>query len=558
MCGIFFYTQNDTISERILPQILDSLNTIVYRGPEHTKTVLGNNFVYSFHRLAINNTSDACNQPYTYEDGKFVYTVMCNGEIYNWRNLVESCNLNLGTCNNDCGVIFPLFKHLDYDFKALCSYLDGEFAVVILRKNKETNILDNIWFGTDVCSVRPLFYTFDEDTNTVVISSLLSGISNISNIKSKIHRVNGSEFYHLQYINKYVLKTSKYDNLYDLQEKSIIALNNTETRPEDYFDAIVDKFERAVYKRICDDNLSRPIGCLLSGGLDSSLVAAVASKHLRLNGKILNTFSIGMKGSTDLEYAKVVAQYIGSNHTEIIFTEEEGIEAIEEVIKVTETYDITTIRASVGQFLLSKWISKNTNIKVILNGDGADECQMGYLYFYNAPNAIEAQLDSIKLVKQIHYFDGLRVDRNVSHHGLEARVPYLDKDLVNFYLNIIPPKFKVPTFHCEKFLIRKAFERFNILPSEVLWRRKEAFSDGVSSLTKSWFQILTDYFNSLDIPSSLERDHNAPYTKESCYYRLKFEKYFGINDNVIPRFWLPSWSNEKDPSARKLISIYNQ
>ena len=386
----------------------------------------------------------------------------------------------------------------------------------------------------------------------------MSGISDLK-LTSEIKRVNGSETYHFTRLNKFVLQIESYDNIYNMTEEEIIRLDNIETLYTDYLDTIVDTFEHAVHKRIRNDNVSRPIGCLLSGGLDSSLVAAVAAKHLKLKGEVLNTFSIGMKGATDLKYAKQVASFIGSNHTEIIFTEKEGIEAIDEVIKITETYDITTIRASVGQYLLSKWISKNTNIKIILNGDGADECEMGYLYFYNAPDSLEAQKDSLRLVREIHYFDGLRVDRNISYHGLEARVPFLDKDFVKLFLNKIPPKFKVPSFVCEKYLIRKAFERFNILPSEVLWRRKEAFSDGVSPLTKSWFEILTDYFNSQSIPITLENKVNTPYTKESTYYRLRFIELFGsTGEKVIPHFWLPSWSNEKDPSARKLKNIYNK
>ena len=550
MCGIFFYNGELTFIDKIL----ECANTNKNRGPENTKLLIDNNSIHCFHRLAINNISESCNQPFIYIEGEYTYTVMCNGEIYNWKHIVSSFELELDY-KNDCGIIYHLFKKLDYNFKELCCLLDGEFAIIITRKNNKN--IDNIWFGTDVCSVRPLFYTFDG--KQIVISSLLSGISNIPELNSEIHRVNGSYIYNFKLFEKFVLTTDKYDNLYDYNDDSLIRLNNNNTLYGDYLKTIVDKFENAVYKRICDENLSRPIGCLLSGGLDSSLVAAIASRYLKKKGKILNTFSIGMKGATDLIYAKKVADYIGSKHTEVIFTEKEGIEAIKEVIKVTETYDITTIRASICQFLLSKWISKNTDIKVLLNGDGADECQMGYLYFYNAPNDIEAQKDSYKLVSQIHYFDGLRVDRNISYHGLEARVPYLDKELVKFYLNIIPPKFKVPTFNCEKFLIRKAFEKYNILPNEVLWRRKEAFSDGVSSVNRSWFEILTEHFNSIDIPMSLEREINPPYTKESCYYRLKFEKYFGIkNANIIPSFWLPSWSKEKDPSARKLTSIYNK
>ncbi len=554
MCGIFFY--NGTItSQQHLKNISDNIKP---RGPEDTSVISGINHYHCFHRLAINNLSQNCNQPFVYTENNFIYTVMCNGEIYNWKKIAESYNLNTENHNNDCGVIFPLFKHLDYNFKNLCSLLDGEFAIVITKRSEKDDEVIDIWLGTDVCSVRPLFYTFDQQNDIIVVSSLLSGISDLK-LSSDIKRVNGSETYHFTYLNKFILQIETYDNLYKMTEDDIIRLDSVETLYTDYLDTIVDTFEHAVHKRIRKDNVSRPIGCLLSGGLDSSLVAAVAAKHLKLRGERLNTFSIGMKGATDLEYAKKVASFIGSNHTEIIFTEKEGIEAIDEVIKVTETYDITTIRASVGQYLLSKWISKHTNIKIILNGDGADECEMGYLYFYNAPDPLEAQKDSIRLVKEIHYFDGLRVDRNISYHGLEARVPFLDKDFVKLFLNKIPPKFKVPSFVCEKYLIRKAFERFDILPSDVLWRRKEAFSDGVSPLTKSWFEILTDYFNTQNIPTTLENTFNRPYTKESTYYRLRFLELFGsTGEKAIPHFWLPSWSNEKDPSARKLKNIYDK
>lgn len=554
MCGIFFYngtfhTHSDlkTISANIKP-----------RGPENTSIIYSDSHFHSFHRLAINNISQDCNQPFVYTDNDFIYTVMCNGEIYNWKNIIDSYNLDVGTHKNDCGVIFPLFKNINYNFNTLCSLLDGEFAIIITKRNKITDKVVEIWLGTDVCSVRPLFYTFDEQKDIIVVSSLLSGITGC-NLSSEIKRVDGSKTYNFILLDKFVLQIQSYDNLYSMPDDEIIRLDKIETLYTDYLDLIVETFEQAVHKRIRNDNVSRPIGCLLSGGLDSSLVAAVAAKHLKSRGEKLHTFSIGMKGSTDIKYAKKVASFIGSIHTEVIFTEQEGIDAIDEVIKVTETYDITTIRASVGQYLLSKWISKNTNIKIILNGDGADECEMGYLYFYNAPNILEAQKDSLRLVKEIHYFDGLRVDRNISYHGLEARVPFLDKDFVKLFLSKIPPKFKVPSFECEKFIIRKAFEKFNILPSDVLWRRKEAFSDGVSSLTKSWFEILTDHFNSLDIPNTLEKGYNSPYTKESIYYRLRYNELFGCKgEKTIPHFWLPSWSNEKDPSARKLKSIYNK
>jgi len=565
MCGIFFYYNNKQLED--IQNIKHAYETIKPRGPENTTVQLGKNTIYCFHRLAINNTSEDCNQPFQYVENNETFRVMCNGEIYNWRQLQTQYNLTLKN-NNDCGVIYQLFKHFNYNFEETLKHLDGEFAIVIVKENDEG--LRDIWFATDLCSVRPLFYTFDEMNKTIVISSLLSGISNINHITSVVKRVDGGIAYHFNkslvkiktciYNYNITLKKQLYSDILCLTKDYYIVQNIDPRKPEEYFDSIIEKLTNAVYKRICDDNKSRPLGCLLSGGLDSSLVAAIASKFLSVQNKKLRTFSIGMKGSTDLHYAKKVADFIGSDHTEIIFTAEEGLNAINEVIKTTETYDITTIRASVGQYLLSKWIAENTDIKILLNGDGADECQMGYLYFYKAPTDLDGQMDSINLVKQIHYFDGLRVDRNISHHGLEARVPYLDKEFVNYFLNEIPAKYKLPiTFNCEKYMIRKAFENLNILPAEVLWRRKEAFSDGVSSLEKSWFEILLENFEKSGIPDKLDRDLNPPYTRESYYYRLKFEEYFKErNANVIPRFWLPSWTDERDPSARKLKDIYTR
>ena len=557
MCGIFLYYSHQPPQN--FKNIEKAYDTIKPRGPENTNITFEKGCVCCFHRLAINNTSKECNQPFiyrnTHENTHNTYRVMCNGEIYNWKQLEKTHNLTL-THNNDCGVIYPLFEKLNFNFSELLKHLDGEFAIVITRENQKE--ITDIWFATDLCSVRPLFYTIDKINKVLVISSLLNGISTLENISSVVHRVDGGFTYHFKN-ESFSIKKQLYSDVLGLTRDYYIVQNIDTKTAEEYFEEIVTKLTSAVYKRICDDNKSRRLGCLLSGGLDSSLVAAIAAKFLSSQGRKLDTFSIGMKGSTDLAYAKKVADYIQSNHTEIIFTAEEGIACIPNVIKTTETYDITTIRASVGQYLLSKWISENTDIKIVLNGDGADECMMGYLYFYKAPSDLDAQMDSVNLVKQIHYFDGLRVDRNISYHGLEARVPYLDKDFVNFFLNEVPAKYKVPVaFNCEKYMIRKAFEKYNLLPAEVLWRRKEAFSDGVSSKEKSWFQILVDRFNETDIPDKIDRESNAPYTKESCYYRMLFENTFKQrNDNVIPRLWLPSWTNEKDPSARKLKDIYD-
>jgi asparagine synthase (glutamine-hydrolysing) len=333
-----------------------------------------------------------------------------------------------------------------------------------------------------------------------------------------------------------------------IQNIDKVGLLNPLTDIENVKLKVIATLENAVINRL---NSDRPIGCLLSGGLDSSLVAGIAARELKDKGMKLKTFSIGMTGGTDLKYARMVADYIDSEHTEVIFTPEEGLSVLEDVIKTTETFDITTIRASVGQYLLSKWISQNTDIKVILNGDGADECQMGYLYNYYSPSHIESHKDCIRLLDNIHLYDGLRVDRCISRWGLEARVPYLDKNFVNLY-KIIHPNLKMPIRgeRMEKWLIRSAFERSKLIPKEVLWRIKEAFSDGVSNTENSWFSILQKH----TIPSyNKVYIHCPPISNESRYYREIFEKIFGDEvSHVIPYFWMPKWIQSNDPSARTL------
>lgn len=558
MCGIFFYKGKEVNS--IADKLIAASNTIKPRGPEKTSIIYSNNYFIAFHRLSINNISNECNQPFIYHENNFTYYVMCNGEIYNWKSLLSIYNLNYTLIKNDCSVIFPLFKHLKYNIKSLCNVLQGEFSFAIIQIDNDNDMVSQVWSGTDVCSVRPLFYHYDD--NTYILSSLLSGISSLHDVvnTSKTYRLDGSMYMHYQllYSNfSYILEKCFYTEILNNNPHYFNDLDNYKSIEKDYYLNIVDTLRRCVERRIDTNNTSRELGCLLSGGLDSSLVAALASEYLKRQNKQLITFSIGMKGGTDLEYAKKVANYIGSRHFEILFTPEEGLQAIDEVIKCCETYDITTIRASVGQHLIAKWISSHTNIKVLLNGDGADECEMGYMYFYKAPNSLEAAMDSQRLVKEIHYFDGLRVDRNISNYGLEARVPFLDKEFVELFQKI-PPKFKVPSYkNCEKYLIRKAFEcvysEQPILPQEVLWRRKEAFSDGVSSKEKSWFEIIADYIKTKNLTNDVIYEVNSPYTDESLYYRQRFESIFGNKvATVIPHFWLPSWTEQKDPSARKL------
>jgi asparagine synthase (glutamine-hydrolysing) len=537
MCGIYgnlLYKEEDTAG------IINAGYSCKVRGPERTITHQTPDVILMFHRLAIMETSPLSDQPHIYKNENDVYYILCNGEIYNYKSLaIRYLNKEY---SNDTSVIYPLFEAFDYDFIRLNNELNGEYSIVIIKV--VNNSLKECWMSTDPLSVRPLFVSSSKDN--ITFSSLLLGISNTPSIeKRNVIRLQGGWMLH------FIIKEGKvYTECMKpyIQNIDKVGLLNPLTDIENVKLKVIATLENAVINRL---NSDRPIGCLLSGGLDSSLVAGIAARELKDKGMKLKTFSIGMTGGTDLKYARMVADYIDSEHTEVIFTPEEGLSVLEDVIKTTETFDITTIRASVGQYLLSKWISQNTDIKVILNGDGADECQMGYLYNYYSPSHIESHKDCIRLLDNIHLYDGLRVDRCISRWGLEARVPYLDKNFVNLY-KIIHPNLKMPIRgeRMEKWLIRSAFERSKLIPKEVLWRIKEAFSDGVSNTENSWFSILQKH----TIPSyNKVYIHCPPISNESRYYREIFEKIFGDEvSHVIPYFWMPKWIQSNDPSARTL------
>ena len=267
----------------------------------------------------------------------------------------------------------------------------------------------------------------------------------------------------------------------------------------------------------------------------------------------METYSIGLEGSEDLKYARKVADYLHTKHTEIICSENDFLHAIPEVIKNIESYDTTTVRASVGNYLVSKYISEHSEAKVLFNGDGSDELTGGYLYFHYAKDPIAFDMECKRLLKDIHLFDVLRSDRSISSNGLEARTPFLDKVFVKTYLSL-PLAVRNQKNKCEKYLLRKAFEPFNLLPKEILFRTKEAFSDGVSSLKKSWFEIIQTYVQDKHIPS-IEYVHNPPTTQEQKYYRHIFEKCYPDCAQIIPYFWMPRFVDATDSSARTL-NIY--
>ena len=524
MCGIFTVYNTDYRWD----SLEDSFNKISYRGPDSSSHLhVNNKLTMAFHRLAIMGLSDSGNQPMKHPNDDSL-TLMCNGEIYNYKVLAQKYNFNLST-GSDCEIILHLFKELG--LMKTINQLDGVFMFTIYDE-----INDILYAGRDPMGVRPGFIANAED-ETIISSEAKSLIKFSKNIipfppgtwwssdnPSKFER-----YFH-------------YDSNKPSSDNENVLLGNVKS-------LLVE----AVLKRLMSE---REIGCLLSGGLDSSLIASIVSKNY--SGGKLNTFSIGIESSVDLQYAQIVANFIQSNHHSIQISEKEFLDAIETVIYNIESYDTTTVRASVGNYLVSKYIKENTDCKVIFNGDGSDEVCCGYLYLRNAPNSKDLQLESEKLVKELYLFDVLRSDRCISSNGLEARTPFLDKKFVKYYLSI-PAELK--TFNTkdkiEKNLLRKAFDDETFLPKDVLWRRKVAFSDGVSSQEKSWHKIIQEYVNKKITDKEFLNaqrlmPHCTPLLKESYYYRKIFENFFPESEKLIPHFWMPKWSDATDPSAREL------
>jgi len=553
MCGIWgLITYGSTAANTDLYHLASE--TVKPRGPERTTIKQASNYFLSFHRLAINGLSTSCDQPYQYEVGNDTFIVLCNGEIYNKDELEIQHDIPSPVYECDTEVIFPVWKALNFDFIELNKQLKGEYALVILHLKH--NIPFKIHASVDPCSVRPLFYSIDQVTHSFLFSSLLSGIAKMDVQATRLDGGNCLSYY-------FPFGRSNMKSYIDWNPPLPAHMKNDKysARSE-----IVACLKRCIKRRLQSD---RPIGCFLSGGLDSSLVAALVSRELKKRGKRLHTFSIGAADSEDCKHAEIVARHIDSIHTTVPFDSWTAIGYLQEVVKATETFDLTTIRASIGQFLVSKYIAENTDIKVVFSGDGADEEQMGYLYFYLAPNAQEAQEESRKLLQQIHLYDGLRVDRCVSYHGLEARVPYLDWEFVELYLSF-PADWKMPKrgIQPEKHLIRSAFMQCDphVLPQCVLMRTKETFSDSLSTSQSSWYSLLQSTIaremSSIALKTIVESmrgmwKHCPPETDEGAYYRYLFTVLFGNKSaTTIPHIWMPKWSKTRDPSARTL-ETYN-
>ena len=545
MCGIFGVLNTDYSFEIIDKSFLKGR----HRGPETSK--LNNIFdktIFGFHRLAINGLDIISNQPI---ESNNCYLI-CNGEIYNYKELINEIDYTPKT-NSDCEIILQLY--IKYGIEHTLNMLDGEFAFAILDLN-----IHKMFYARDPYGVRPLYRFIDNYNfkNTIGFASELKCLIGLFNATDTVYKnivknVLPGTYTELSYDNywKIVKEDVFYHNL------TMFHFNDLTESKEYILDKLSEYTINAVRKRV--ETTDRPVACLLSGGLDSSLVAAIASKYYK---GTIETYSIGLEGSEDLKYSKLVADHIKSKHTQIVMTKEDFLNAIPNVIYDIESYDTTTVRASVGNWLIGKYIRQHSNAKVVLNGDGADELMGGYLYIKKAPDSIEFDKECRRLLSDIHHFDVLRSDKSISSHGLEPRTPFLDRSLVMFYLSISRElRFSTTKDICEKYLMRKSMSKKfpDILPKEVLWRTKEAFSDGVSSKEKSWYLIIQEHIDyivktnkHLSLMMEKHFTYNNPKTLEQKYYRYLFETNYVNCGAIIPYFWMPKYVNATDASARTL------
>jgi len=508
MCGIFLYLSSQPYTKEFVEEQGSKCS---HRGPDNTQVVeYSYDDYYSyfmFHRLAINGLTETSNQPF--EQNNLI--CMCNGEIYNYKELADEHNIKL-TTESDCEILVHLYPLYKSNIEQFLSILDGVFAFVILDKTDNTLLV-----GHDPIGIRSLYMT---TTQPIIISSEMKCLTEFH---KPIEMVKPGVYKTINLLTKEKNESTYFPLLFDTYYLNDVGSMNM----------IQTTLINAVKKRLLSD---RPIGCLLSGGLDSSIIVSIMCRLVEPSS--IRTFSIGMEGSPDLLAAQQVATYLGTNHTSVIVSEQEMLDAIEPTIQQIESFDTTTVRASVPMYLLSKHINEKTNIKVILSGEGSDELSGSYLYFHKAPSSKEFQEECIRLIKDVQYFDVLRGDKTTAGNSLEIRVPFFDKEFVKQYMSI-DPKLKVVRNGYEKFLLRKSFEDY--LPKDIVWRRKDGFSDGVSKNEKPWYQIIEDY------------TQKTFQMSEKVYYKTIFQKYYDGYESLCPYEWLPKWIEESNPSGRLIL-----
>ena len=518
MCSIMGYCSRSAAFD----VFMKGFEKTISRGPDDTRVVQTGDGLLGFHRLAIMGLTPSGMQPFKLGDSY----VVCNGEIYGFEEFKKELSGKYTfESDSDCEILLPMYQEYGTD---MFSMLDAEFACILYDGDKREFIA-----ARDPIGIRPLYYGYDKDGAVIFASEA----KNLVGLTDKIMPFPPGHYY----------KDGQFICYCDITKVDMVCHDDLETVCK----SIHAKLVAGVEKRLVAD---AKVGFLLSGGLDSSLVCAIAAKKSK---KPIKTFAIGMsEDAIDLKYAKQVADYIGSDHTEVYMTPEEVLSSLENVIQLLGTYDITTIRASMGMYLVCKAIHEQNDIRVLLTGEISDEL-FGYKYTDFAPDAAAFQKEAQKRIHELHMYDVLRADRCISVNSLEARVPFGDLDFVKNVM-AVDPELKLNTYGKGKYLLRHAFEEGDYLPDEILWREKAAFSDAVGH---SMVDYLKEYAEKQYTDAEFESrckgySHARPFTKESLLYREIFEKFYPGQAKMVADFWMPNkeWEgcNVNDPSARVL------
>jgi asparagine synthase (glutamine-hydrolysing) len=519
MCGILAIIGKGK-DEQLVKQLSKRMS---HRGPDESDIyVTDKGHILAHERLSIIDLHTG-RQPI---QGTSTAYMVHNGEIYNHRELRDTVlKHHIFRTTSDSEVIVHLYEEFGYNF---CHLLDGMFTFVVIDG-------DDFIAGRDPLGIKPLYYGLDE-RGRIYFSSEMKAIADQCQTFSTFPP------------GHYYTSKTGFVKYYRPEWEDITKATND----VDYT-AIRETLTKAVKKRLMSDV---PVGVLLSGGLDSSLTSSIAAREMKKLGKPLHSFSIGLDASApDAVAARKVADFLGTEHHEIHFTIEQGIEILDKLIWHLETYDVTSVRASTPMYFLSKAIT-DMGVKVVLSGEGADEIFGGYLYFRNAPSALDFQKETMERVQKLFTADLLRADKSTMAHGLEARVPFLDKEFLELAIKVKPEEKQPKTYDgVEKYILRKAFDTPEqpYLPAEVLWRQKEQFSDGVGY---SWIDTLIEYCSVQVTDEQMEAaeerfPYNTPATKEAYFYRSVFHKHFPqVSAAQTVRKWIPKWQENTDPSGR--------
>jgi len=551
MCGIVGVFDLKSDSQELRPQVLEMSKKIRHRGPDWSGIFCGDKAILAHERLTIVDPSSG-GQPLYSKDGQLV--LAANGEIYNHQDLRKELNGDYEfQTQSDCEVILALYNKFGVDF---IDKMNGIFAFALYDQNNDTYLV-----ARDHMGIIPLYMGWDEAGSFYVASELKA----LEGVCTKIEEFPPGQYL---YSPNGELKTwySREWTSYDTVKDNISDIAKLRKALED-----------AVHRQLMSDV---PYGVLLSGGLDSSIVSAVAKKYAALRVETqdskeawwpqLHSFAVGLEGSPDLAAAQKVADHIGTVHHQILFSIQEGLDAIKDVVYHLETYDVTTIRASTPMYLLARVI-KSMGIKMVLSGEGADEIFGGYLYFHKAPNAKEFHEETIRKLDKLHLYDCLRANKSLAAWGIEGRVPFLDKEFMDVAMTLNPEDKMAKDGKMEKWILRKAFEDY--LPESVAWRQKEQFSDGVGY---NWIdtlkEVVADAVSDEELANAANKYKvNPPQNKEEYYYRTIFEGHFPSESaaKTVPSVksvacstaealaWDASFQNMNDPSGRAVKTVHS-